>query len=66
MLDGQMDDKVFDCLFAAVTLAKERQITSLNRLQTVLIDEGFEEETVVSAIKSWADYEARKARLGVH
>lgn len=44
----------------AVTLAKDRQITTLDLLRSTLSREGHADEDIQVAISTWADYEKDK------
>lgn len=54
------NEKEFECLRAAVRLAKDEQIPTVRRLYSRLLSKGFERDEIRTAIKFWAEYEKGK------
>ena len=59
----ELTDAGYDALRDAVNLARAYQIGTVDRLKKLLIDHGHAATDVDSAVKFWANYEAKKRRL---
>ena len=56
----EVSEEALGALMRAVTLAKQHQVATAERLLNMLVAEGYSEQIAKDALGVWVGYEARK------